>query len=350
MAELKGFERDSKSAEEMLQLTRFTVDNVADAVYWMDSKAQIADVNETACSMLGYTREELLNLTVFNIDPDFTAEKWVEAWDALKGQGKMTLETKHRTKDGRIIPVEIMANYVSFGGRELDCAFARDITKRKLVEKRLEASLREKETLLRELYHRTKNNMQVISNLIDLQVVSVVDEQTVKLFRETQNRIKAMALVHEKLYQSKDLSNLNLKDYASDLANALLESYRLSADRISFKLDAENISVSIDTATPCGLIIAELMSNALKHAFPSGQRGEISLALHQSEEGEIDIRFSDNGIGLPKGFGFRTTRSLGLNLVKNLTEKQLMGTIELNADHSTEFHIKFKEPLYKKNG
>jgi two-component sensor histidine kinase len=137
--------------------------------------------------------------------------------------------------------------------------------------------------------------MQVISNLIDLQAFAVNDEKTLKLFKETQNRIKTMALVHEKLYQSKDLSNLNLKDYIGDLANALLESYQLSGDRIFLKLDVDPISVSIDIATPCGLIINELMSNSLKHAFPGNRRGEVSLVLHQSEKGEIDMRFSDNG-------------------------------------------------------
>lgn len=473
IAELEGFERVSKSAEEALRLARFTMDNVADAVYWIDSKAQIVDVNKTACSMLGYTREELLHFSVLDIDPDFTADIWVNTWEKLKGRVKLTIETKHRTKDGRIIPVEIMANYLSFGGRELDCAFARDIserkrteealqgsnerfrslvestsdwvwevdqkgvytyvspqilnllgyapeevigktpfdlmpndeaqriseifksmaankksiknlenfnrqkdgrlvvletsavpfydshgdfggyrgidrdiTERKLVEERLEASLREKETLLRELYHRTKNNMQVISNLIDLQVLAVNDEKTLKLFKETQNRIKTMALVHEKLYQSKDLSNLNLKDYIGDLANALLGSYQLSEDRISLNLDVENISVSIDTATPCGLIINELMSNSLKHAFPGDRRGEISIVLHRSEEGEIDMRFSDNGIGLPKGFDFKNKRSLGLTLVRNLSVKQLKGTVEVTTGRPTEFHIEFKEPLH----
>jgi len=230
-----------------------------------------------------------------------------------------------------------------FGGyRGID----RDITERKLVEERLEASLREKETLLRELYHRTKNNMQVISNLIDLQTLDVNDENTLKLFKETQNRIKTMALVHEKLYQSKDLSNLNLKDYIGDLANALLGSYQLSGDRINLKLDVEPISVSIDTATPCGLIINELMSNSLKHAFPGERRGEVSLVLHQSEKGEIDMCFSDNGIGLPKGFDFKNTRSLGLTLVRNLSVKQLKGTVKVRTEHPTEFHIIFREPLH----
>jgi PAS domain S-box-containing protein len=126
-----------RRAEEALLLARFTVDNVADAVYWIDSEAQLVDVNETACRMLGYTREELLNLTVIDIDPEFSADKWLNVWKALKDNGRMTLETKHRTKDGRVIPVEIMANYLTFGGREIDCAFARDISERKRAEEDL---------------------------------------------------------------------------------------------------------------------------------------------------------------------------------------------------------------------
>jgi PAS domain S-box-containing protein len=464
---------ERKQVEASLQLARFTVDNVADAVYWMDCEAHIVDVNDTACNSLGYTREELLNLTVLDIDPDFTTAKWEKAWEALKSQGKITLETGHRTKDGRIVPVEVMANYLSFDGRELNCAFARDIsqrkqveevlraseerfrslvestgdwvwevdksggytyaspqilsllgyapeevlgkkpfdlmpkdeaqrmseifnsvatdrksirnleninlhkdgrlvvletsgvpfydphgdfggyrgidrdiTERKLVAERLEASLREKETLLRELYHRTKNNMQVISSLIDLQVFAVNDEETQNLFKETQNRIKTMALVHEKLYKSRDLSNLNLKDYMGDLADALFRSYHLSEDRISLNLAVEAISVSIDTAIPCGLIINELMSNSLKYAFPGDRRGTVSLAIHHSEQGEIDMRFSDNGVGLPKDLDFKNTKSLGLTLIRKLSEKQLKGTVEVTTEHPTEFHIRFKELLH----
>ena len=165
-AELKGFERLSNSAEEASQLARFTMDNVVDAVYWMDSKARIVDLNETASGMLGYTREELLNFTVFDIDPDFTMDKWVNTWEMLKGQVKLTIETKHRTKDGRIIPVEIMANYLSFGGRELDCGFARDISQRK----RQEQALVESEANYRSLFDSSTDGIFILDldgNFID---------------------------------------------------------------------------------------------------------------------------------------------------------------------------------------
>jgi two-component sensor histidine kinase len=139
------------------------------------------------------------------------------------------------------------------------------------------------------------------------------------------------------------LSNLNLKNYLEDLAKALFGSYQLNGGSVSLMLDVEPVSVSIDTATPCGLIINELMSNSLKHAFPGGRRGEVSLVLHQSEQGEIDMRFSDNGTGLPAGFDFNSTKSLGLSLVRNLSLKQLKGTVEIRTGHPTEFHIKFRE-------
>ena len=126
-----------KRAEEALLLARFTVDNVADAVYWIDSKAQLVDVNETACRMLGYTRDELLTLSVLDIDPDFSSDRWENVWKALRENGRLTIETKHRTRDGRVIPVEVMANYLAFGGREIDCAFARDISERKRAEEDL---------------------------------------------------------------------------------------------------------------------------------------------------------------------------------------------------------------------
>ncbi len=134
--EMKGREQ----AEEALQLARFTVEKAGDAVYWLDSKARIIDVNETACNMLGYSREDLLKLTVFDIDPDFSAEQWTKAWEAVRIKGKNTIETRHRTRDGRIIPVEIMANYLNLGGMELDCAFARDISERRQIEETLRKS------------------------------------------------------------------------------------------------------------------------------------------------------------------------------------------------------------------
>jgi len=220
----------------------------------------------------------------------------------------------------------------------------REIIERKGAEERVTKSLKEKEILLRELYHRTKNNMQVISNLLDLQAASFHDKKIAQLFKESQSRIKSMALIHEKLYQSKDLSNVNIKDYIQELAHVLLSTYQLNQNKIVLKLDMDSVAVSIDTAMTSGLIVNELISNSLKYAFPDDGKGEIIITLQRTEKGNIELYFADNGVGFPKGFDFSNSKSLGLKLVKNLTEKQLRGKVSLRTNERPEFLIEFKEP------
>jgi len=210
-----------------------------------------------------------------------------------------------------------------------------------------EASLKEKEVLLREIHHRVKNNMQVISSLLKLQSRNVKDEQQIEMLKESQNRIKAMALIHEKLYRSKDLANIDFNDYIKNLVNDLFISYKVSTGKITMKMNIEAVSFGIDTAIPCGLIVNELVSNSLKYAFPKGKDGEIKISLRTLEEGDIELIVSDDGIGVPKDLDFRNTESLGLRLITNLTEKQLQGKVELNRNKGTEFQIKFKEAKYK---
>ncbi len=210
-----------------------------------------------------------------------------------------------------------------------------------------EASLKEKEVLLREIHHRVKNNMQVISSLLKLQSRNVKDKQQIEMLKESQNRIKAMALIHEKLYRSKDLANIDFNDYIKNLINDLFLSYKVSTGKVALKMNIETVSFGIDTAIPCGLIVNELVSNSLKYAFPEGKDGEIKISLRTLEEGDIELIVSDDGIGVPKDLDFRNTESLGLRLITNLTEKQLQGKVELNRNKGTEFQIKFKEAKYK---
>jgi two-component sensor histidine kinase len=159
--------------------------------------------------------------------------------------------------------------------------------------------------------------------------------------KEIQDRINAISLVHEKLYQSKDLSKVNFKDYIKDLANALLASYEMSKGRISLALDVDDVFASIDTVIPCGLIINELVSNALKYAFPDYHKGEIRIGLHVTKKGGKELTISDNGVGLSKNFDVRTIESLGLKLVTQLAVKQLGGTIELRSEQGTHVLIRF---------
>jgi PAS domain S-box-containing protein len=222
-----------------------------------------------------------------------------------------------------------------------------DITEHKKAEEKLRISFKEKEVLLREVHHRTKNNLQVILSLLDLQSLTIGDKKMLGGIKDIQNRIRSISMVHEKLYQSKDLSNVNLKDYIQELADALLKSYEGSKHRISLILDIDNIFISLDTITTCGLIINELLSNSLKYAFPNNRKGKIKLTIRKDSDGEIELRFSDNGIGLPQGLDFRNTKSLGLKLVQWLAEDQLDGKIILKRGEGTEFLIRFIETTRK---
>jgi two-component sensor histidine kinase len=210
----------------------------------------------------------------------------------------------------------------------------------------LEGALREKETLLQEIYHRTKNNMQVIIALLRLQLRSISDPAVEEIFRDTEDRIMSMSLVHEKLYQSGDLSNLDLREYLGGLSGFLLESFGME-DRVKLSVDVEDIPLSIDSITPLGLIVNELMTNSLKYAFPNGN-GEIKLTGRLLPTGEIEVRCWDNGKGLPRDLDLKKVDSLGLRLVHTLSELQLGGNIELGRASGTEFILRFREPKRRK--
>ena len=211
---------------------------------------------------------------------------------------------------------------------------------RKRTEEWIKASLKEKEVLLKEIHHRVKNNLQIISSLLNLQSEYIKDEQDLEMFKVSQNRIESMALIHEKLYQSEDLAQIEFSEYIRDLVASLFCSYELNLDVIELKINVEQIFLNIETAIPCGLIINELVLNSLKHAFPAGKLGEVYINLYENDEKEITLIISDNGIGFSQDFDFRNTRSLGLQLVNALIN-QLGGTIEFNGSAGAVFKIIF---------
>ena len=218
-----------------------------------------------------------------------------------------------------------------------------DITERKKAETKLFTVLEEKELLLREIHHRVKNNMQIISSLINMQSSQVIDKRDAKLFTVVQDRVKSMALIHAKLYQSEDLSSIKLKDYIETLTSELLITYAVNSN-IKLTINIDDISLNMETAIPLGLIINELFTNSLKHAFPDN-KGEISIKIHTKDE-KIELLINDNGVGLLEDFDINNPKKLGLQLVNSLVE-QIEGTIELERKHGTEFKIIFKELKYK---
>lgn len=219
-----------------------------------------------------------------------------------------------------------------------------EIAERGRAEEQLAASLIEKETLLREVHHRVKNNMQVISSLLKIQSGYVRDEEVRGMFEECQNRIRAMSLVHEKLYKSKGVASVNFKEYIKTLLHDVFWSYGygVGTGRIRLKMNVEDVSFGIDAAMSCGLIINELVSNSLKHAFPAGRSGEVKVSLRVTCEDEFELVVSDDGIGMPQHPDFRDVGTLGLHLVVLLAEDQLQGAIELDKTNGTEFRVTFE--------
>jgi len=214
-----------------------------------------------------------------------------------------------------------------------------EIIEREHAEEQVRASLREKEILLKEIHHRVKNNLQIISTLLDLQSEHIEDERSLRYFRDSQDRIRSMALVHEKLYQTRDFISINFGEYLANLARYLFNSYITDPDRISLKLDVAPATLEIDQAIPCGLIVSELVSNSMKYAFPDGRGGEIAVRLRVEGDSDIELMVRDDGVGLPPGLDFRNTDSLGLQLVTMLVS-QIRGEIEPGNEGGTSFTIR----------
>jgi two-component sensor histidine kinase len=199
-------------------------------------------------------------------------------------------------------------------------------------------------SLLQEIHHRVKNNLQVISSLLNLQAGYVADTKVREIFRESQNRVRSMALVHEKLYRSSDLAHIDLAEYVKNLSVFLFRSYSASAARVALDIQVEDVNLGIDRAVPCGLILNELISNALKHAFPNNQTGHIQVRLHKENNHTICLTVADDGIGFPPDFTLANTDSLGMQLVHTLVE-QLDGTVQINNAGGAEFIICFPAAL-----
>ena len=243
-------------------------------------------------------------------------------------------------KDGTIKTVEPATVHIGEKEELKVMGILRDVTDRKQAEERIKTSLREKDVLIREIHHRVKNNMQIISSLLRLQSRSIGEPGMAEMFNESQNRIRTMALIHEKLYQTKDLSSINFGQYIRSLTVHLFHTYKINPNVIRMNTEVEDVFLDINRAIPCGLIINELVSNSLKHAFPDNKKGKICIKLELNNKSKIKLTVSDNGVGLPKSINFREPETLGLQLVSDLIN-QLEGTVKLERARGTAFHISF---------
>jgi len=216
------------------------------------------------------------------------------------------------------------------------------LIERKRAEEQIRASLAEKSVLLKEVHHRVKNNLQIICSLLDLQSEGIRDGEALTTFRVSQDRIRAMALIHERLYKSADFTSIDFAMYIEDLSVNLLQTYMADPGRVALKIDCGEISIGLEQAIPCGLIINELITNAIKHAFPRNRQGEIRVSFHKGEDGQITLRVADSGIGLPSDLDITRTGTLGMQLVTMLT-KQLRGELTMEGNKGADFLVRFCE-------
>lgn len=320
-----------------------------DAILLVDGNGRIVMANAQAFRMFGYERDELIGNLIEILVPRRLASHHVGYRSGYHASPRTRpmgagLELFGTRKDGTEFPVDIMLSPLETEQGRLTLGVIRDATERKRMEAE---AIQVRETYLKEVHHRVKNNLQVISSLLFLQTVHTPDPKVLEILKESQSRVKSIALIHEKLYRSAELVRLDFADYVRDLVTDLFRSYGMDQRGIAVTVRVEAISLEIDTAIPCGLIINELVSNVLKHAFPNGQQGEVCVAMASAGERQFNLLVKDNGIGLPDGFDWRASASLGLKLVNDLT-RQLDGTVQLETGNGgTAFHISFREVQYR---
>ena len=318
----------------------------------LDRNGQITLINRKGCRILGYDQGELIG------------KNWFET--CLPPQIRHDISEVHKQLvEGKIEAVEYYENPVLTSKGEVRLiawhnAYIRnergeivgalssgqDITEKKQAENEIKNSLKKKEILLKEVYHRVKNNMAVISSLLNLQAEKFAALPVLNAFRDSRHRIRSMALVHEKLYQAKDLSKIEFSQYIKELSQQVSRSNEFQGARISVKVKADNIKLGIDTAIPCGLIINELLTNAFKYAFPIDRTGKIHIQMKLVENKYYNLIIGDNGVGLPGHIDVQKPSTFGLNLVYLLTQ-QLEGRVEAQREKGTRFIITFPiKPSY----
>jgi PAS domain S-box-containing protein len=345
---------DRKHSEIALQESERRLQTIIDSspvlIYVKNLQGRYSLVNQLCAQYKGLASNELLGKT----DRDITTPELanlLEAQDQEVFLHRKTFKFEEVTFSGDQQQTFLTHKFLLCdcdGEPYAVCGISTDITDRKKIEEQIRASLRQKDLVIQEIHHRIKNNLQIVSSLLTLQCRSVSDSTTLQLFRDCQNRILSIALIHEQLYRAVDSTQIDFAEYIRELAQQVTVSYQGRSQQIKLILELEKISLNLDTALPCGLLINELLSNALKYAFPHQQAGEIRIRFYRQEQNQLALVISDNGIGLPDDFNPQQNRTLGLKLVFDLSY-QLKGKIMFQTKNGVCFQLTFSE-LKPRNG
>jgi len=322
------------------------LDASIDRIRLVDTDMNIIWANKTTTRELNIATEDSVGKNCYQLFQDSDSPcpgcPTVTALESGKIENAMIHHTSSKGMEGETYWDVYAVPIKDEAGRTISIIqMSRNITARKQAQDKLTASLKEKEILLKEVHHRVKNNMQVISSLLNLQSQHITDKDSRAMFQESQNRVRSMALIHEKLYTSEDLSHIDIASYIHSLTHQLITTYSTAASRVSMNIAINDIFLTITTAIPCGLIINELVTNALKHAFPQKQKGTITVSMTPSNTDTLTLTVSDTGIGFPEAIDFNNTTTLGMQLVTSLAQ-QLEGTITLDRSKGTTFTITFR--------
>lgn len=343
------------------------ISKITDLVFLISTQGKIISTNARARRLLGYSRSEIEGPEWQFIIKDSKDQeiigKYIDSGLIEDQDSYKNMEIKFYTKRGNYIPVNSFLSGVNdnFGligvlivaqdlrqtKKLLHEIREKNIAQKaaKIHEEKLQKSLDEKDLLLKEIHHRVKNNMQIISSLLNLQAGYLKDEEAVNALKESQARIVSMAMLHENLYRSDNLTGINFENYIKHLIRNLFHTYNVNMEKIKFNIMAQGVFLNIDTAIPCGLIINELVTNSIKHAFPEGTSGDIKVIMDQDDD-KYHLEISDNGIGLPPEFDIKKSSTLGILLVNSLVG-QLDGSIEVIRNQGTTYQIIIKKLEYK---
>lgn len=321
------------------------VEYAPNAMILISASGLMEMVNAQTEIIFGYARSELLGQPIEMLVP----ERFRKGHPGLRGSFSQNPNPRPMgpgrdlfalRKDGSEFPVEIGLNPISSGDRHQILAAISDISERKHREQQIARSLREKETLLSEVHHRVKNNLQIVHSLLDMQTASVEDRQARDALIDSCNRVRSMAQIHQSLYQSEDIAKVNFANFCEGLISSLFAAYNVDIERIKVVTDLAEVELAIDQAVPCGLIANELISNALKHAFPNGHCGEVRVSTRMTDNNSVELRVSDTGRGMPEDFKMSGNNGLGLQLIELLVD-QIGGSLIIDTSEDTSFIIKF---------
>ncbi len=340
--EVKTRQLTEKNLElEKLSLVASRTDN---AVLIADTNGIIEWVNDGFLRLLGTSNEKYIGKKLSDIKVYANIDKEID--EAIKNRHSRIFESNLTGAAFRNIWISstLTPIYDEFNQLKKLVVVDTDITAGKNMQNQIEASLKEKDVLLKEIHHRVKNNLQIIISLLNLQTDYIKDETTLKAVKDGQSRVRSMALVHEKFYQSDQVSEIAFKEYLEKLCQFIYQSYGDKTDRIKVQVEGDPVGLDMDTAMPCGLLVNEIVSNAYKYAFPGQLTGRILIELKR-QNGKVTLSVNDNGAGFPDDFEIEQSESLGMQLIQALTN-QLDGELKVKRENGTTFEVSFKYPKH----